>query len=96
MMPVVWRLCSTTFYFWCRSLRGEDEGAWKWGVATGLAYTYMVAAWGGFIFVLNMIAIHAGILVILGRSVHHTRTPGPSGDDEDGAAMATHRPRVAS
>ena len=44
-------LCAT-FYFWCRSLR---EGSWFWGVLTGLSYFYMVAAWGGYIFVLNMI-----------------------------------------
>ena len=59
-------LCMT-FYFWCRSLRADDEGSWKWGVATGLAYTYMVAAWGGYIFVGNMIAVHAGVLVCVGR-----------------------------
>ena len=37
-------------------------------------YTYMVAAWGGYVFVLNMIGIHAGILCLLGRfssQLHH-------------------------
>ena len=41
-----------TFYVWCRSLR--TEGSWPIGAAAGLAYTYMVAAWGGYVFVLNM------------------------------------------
>lgn len=57
-------LCAT-FYFWCRSLRGPDS--WPWGIATGLAYINMVAAWGGFTFVLNMIVFHAFVLVLLGR-----------------------------
>jgi dolichyl-diphosphooligosaccharide--protein glycosyltransferase len=36
-------------------------------VLTGFAYVYMVAAWGGYVFVLNMIGIHAAALVVLGR-----------------------------
>ena len=38
-----------------------------WGVLCGLAYIYMVMAWGGFVFVLNMIGIHAAVLVACGR-----------------------------
>jgi dolichyl-diphosphooligosaccharide--protein glycosyltransferase len=52
-----------TFYFWVRSLR--TSGSWGWGVLTGLAYGYMVAAWGGFIFVLNMVVLHAAVLALL-------------------------------
>ncbi|KAF8305798.1 hypothetical protein TcBrA4_0040280 [Trypanosoma cruzi] len=46
-----------TFYLWVRSLR--NAGSWPIGVLTGLAYGYMVSTWGGFIFVLNMVALHA-------------------------------------
>jgi len=55
-----------TFYFWVRSLR---PGAWAaaWGVGTALAYFYMVAAWGGYVFVLNLIGLHAAFLVVVGR-----------------------------
>ena len=56
-------LCAT-FYFWCRSLR--NDSSWWIGVFTGLAYTYMVMVWGGYIFVVNMIGVHAGILWITG------------------------------
>mmetsp|Transcript_79005 Transcript_79005/g.115711 ORF Transcript_79005/g.115711 Transcript_79005/m.115711 type:complete len:978 (-) Transcript_79005:116-3049(-) len=56
-------LCMT-FYFWCRSLR--NDGSWWIGIFTGLAYTYMVMVWGGYIFVLNMIGVHAGLLWITG------------------------------
>ena len=53
-----------TFYVWCRSLR--SRGPW-WSIAAGVAYIYMVAAWGGYVFVLNMIGFHAGVLTLLGR-----------------------------
>mmetsp|Transcript_5738 Transcript_5738/g.9505 ORF Transcript_5738/g.9505 Transcript_5738/m.9505 type:complete len:1002 (-) Transcript_5738:139-3144(-) len=54
-----------TFYFWVRSLRNNGS-AWL-GALSGLAYFYMVASWGGYIFVLNMVGIHAAMLVLMGR-----------------------------
>ena len=57
-------LCMT-FYFWNRSLRTEDS--WWIGAVAGLAYFYMVACWGGYIFVLNLVGCHAFFLVIIGR-----------------------------
>ena len=61
-------MCST-FFFWVRSLRHRDvaKKSWLWGIATGFAYINMVAAWGGYIFVLNMIAVHAAATVAIGR-----------------------------
>eukprot|EP01083_Nonionella_stella_P103120 294295_1 len=56
-----------TFYFWVRSLRGGEKYSWLFGILTGIAYFYMVATWGGYVFVLNMIGLHAAILVALGR-----------------------------
>ena len=56
-----------TFYFWVRSLRADDPHSHWYGIATGLAYFYMVAAWGGYIFVLNMLGLHAAVLVLSGR-----------------------------
>ncbi len=57
-----------TFYFWVRSLRNtEDRSYLIYGALTGLAYFYMVAAWGGYVFVLNLIGVHAGTLVLMGR-----------------------------
>jgi dolichyl-diphosphooligosaccharide--protein glycosyltransferase len=55
----------STFFFWCRSLRSKQS--WPWGIVAGIAYVYMVAAWGGYVFVLNMIGIHAAGLIALGR-----------------------------
>lgn len=55
-----------TFYFWVRSLRPGRYNHY-FAFATGLAYFYMVAAWGGYVFVINMIGMHAGLLVLMGR-----------------------------
>lgn len=57
-------ICST-FWLWLRSVR--TPSSWPFGVLAGLSYVYMVAAWGGYIFVLNMIGVHALMLVGLGR-----------------------------
>jgi dolichyl-diphosphooligosaccharide--protein glycosyltransferase len=57
-----------TFYFWVRSLRNL-ESAWM-GAIAGVAYFYMVASWGGYIFVLNLVGVHAAVLVIMGRFSH--------------------------
>jgi len=64
-------MCAT-FFFWCRSLRSTEDNkptasTYFYGALCGLAYIYMVAAWGGFVFVLNMIGLHAAALVVFGR-----------------------------
>ena len=64
-----------TFFCWCRALRHDPSvtngeatrDSYVWGVLTGLAYIYMVAAWGGFVFVVNMIGAHAAALFFIGR-----------------------------
>lgn len=54
-----------TFWLWIRALR--TPGSWWIGALAGLAYAFMAAAWGGYIFVGNMVAVHAAALVGLGR-----------------------------
>jgi dolichyl-diphosphooligosaccharide--protein glycosyltransferase len=64
-----------TFFFWCRALRADpqakDGTATRdsniFGVLAGFAYIYMVMAWGGFIFVINLVAVHAAALCVIGR-----------------------------
>jgi len=58
-----------TFACWTSSLRifGNLFLTTAMGTLTGLAYFYMVAAWGGYVFVINLMAAHAGALVLLGR-----------------------------
>eukprot|EP00912_Choanoflagellata_sp_UC4_P001252 UC4_evm1s779 len=65
------------YFFWTRALRSDSSsgsdprGATKdsitYGIALGFAYIYMAAAWGGFIFVINLIALHAFLLCAMGR-----------------------------
>jgi dolichyl-diphosphooligosaccharide--protein glycosyltransferase len=57
-------MCAT-FYFWVRSLRNDHS--WWIGAIAGVAYGYMVAVWGGYIFVLNMIGVHTAVLVLMGQ-----------------------------
>ena len=54
-----------TFFVWCRALRNEKS--WWIGSLAGVAYVYMVAAWGGYTFVLNMVGLHAATLVLVGQ-----------------------------
>lgn len=42
------------FWLWCRSVR--TPGSWPIAVLAGLAHVYMVAAWGGYVFVINMVS----------------------------------------
>src|SRR3989338_10413215 len=58
-------ICST-FYLWCRSNR--DQNSWfPFSFLTAISYIYMVAAWGGYTFVLNMIGVHTLAMLLLGR-----------------------------
>ena len=58
-----------TYAGWCLSLRDNVHivTTCVYAVFTGLAYFYMVAAWGGYVFVLNVVGVHAVVLVLLGR-----------------------------
>lgn len=65
---------SLTFYLWVRALRPDpsvkDGRATRdsvvFGVAAALAYICMAAAWGGYVFVVNLVGIHATWLVLSG------------------------------
>eukprot|EP00927_Polykrikos_kofoidii_P015155 TRINITY_DN16721_c0_g1_i1.p1 TRINITY_DN16721_c0_g1~~TRINITY_DN16721_c0_g1_i1.p1 ORF type:complete len:904 (-),score=115.71 TRINITY_DN16721_c0_g1_i1:90-2756(-) len=64
-----------TFWLWLRSVR--NSASWPWSLLAALSYVKMVADWGGYIFVLNMIGLHALMLVGLGRfnvGVHKSYT----------------------
>mmetsp|Transcript_108218 Transcript_108218/g.161910 ORF Transcript_108218/g.161910 Transcript_108218/m.161910 type:complete len:958 (-) Transcript_108218:55-2928(-) len=54
-----------TFYLWMRSLRNDASA--PLGALVALAYFNMVAAWGGYIFVVNLIGVHAAFLIGMGR-----------------------------
>ncbi|RIB28023.1 Glycosyltransferase Family 66 protein [Gigaspora rosea] len=53
-----------TFYLWIKSLK---DGSAFFGGLTALFYFYMVAAWGGYVFIINLIPLHAFALILMGR-----------------------------
>ncbi|KAI9761926.1 MAG: oligosaccharyl transferase stt3 subunit [Chaenotheca gracillima] len=53
-----------TFYLWIKALK---NGSAMWGAFTALSYFYMVSAWGGYVFITNMIPLHAFVLIAMGR-----------------------------
>ena len=65
---------SLTFYLWVRALRDDptvkDGGPTRdsvvYGIASALAYICMAAAWGGYVFVVNLVGVHATWLVLTG------------------------------
>lgn len=44
-----------------------NTGSLAWSTCTGLAYWYMVASWGGYSFVINIIPIHVLVCIFTGR-----------------------------
>jgi len=57
-----------SFMTWLATLRSKRS--WPFGIVAGLAYGYMAATWGGYIYAGNTIACHAAVLILLGH-----RTP---------------------
>lgn len=53
-----------TFAFWTRAVK---HGTIFWALGTVLAYFYMVASWGGYVFITNMIPFHTLVLILSGR-----------------------------
>ncbi|KAI9831918.1 MAG: oligosaccharyl transferase stt3 subunit [Sarea resinae] len=53
-----------TFYLWIKSVK---EGSAFWAALTALFYGYMVSAWGGYVFITNLLPLHAFVLIAMGR-----------------------------
>jgi len=53
-----------TFFAWIKALK---TGSAFFGTIAALFYFYMVAAWGGYAFITNMIPLHALALILMGR-----------------------------
>ncbi|MCJ1288149.1 oligosaccharyl transferase stt3 subunit [Xylographa opegraphella] len=53
-----------TFYLWIKSIK---NGSAMWGALTALFYGYMVSAWGGYVFITNLLPLHAFVLILMGR-----------------------------
>jgi hypothetical protein len=64
-----------TFWLWLRAVR--NAASWPLGFFAGLAYIYMASNWGGYTFVINMVGVHAALLVAVGKyspSLHKAYT----------------------
>jgi dolichyl-diphosphooligosaccharide--protein glycosyltransferase len=53
-----------TFYLWVKSVH---TGSMMWSCMCALSYYYMVAAWGGYVFIINIIPIFTVIMIVGGR-----------------------------
>lgn len=53
-----------TFYLWIKAVK---IGSVMWGALAALFYGYMVSAWGGYVFITNLIPLHVFVLILMGR-----------------------------
>ena len=53
-----------TYYLWVKSV---NTGSLMWSCFCALSYFYMVSAWGGYVFIINLIPLHVLVLIVSGR-----------------------------
>ncbi|KAJ3360078.1 oligosaccharyl transferase stt3 subunit [Allomyces javanicus] len=53
-----------TFYLWIKAVK---LGSAFYGALAAAFYFYMVSAWGGYVFITNIVPLHAFVLVLMGR-----------------------------
>ncbi|PSN60811.1 oligosaccharyl transferas-like protein subunit [Corynespora cassiicola Philippines] len=53
-----------TFFLWIKAVK---NGSMFWGAMSALFYGYMVSAWGGYVFITNLLPLHAFVLICMGR-----------------------------
>ncbi|KAJ2502374.1 oligosaccharyl transferase stt3 subunit [Coemansia sp. RSA 1972] len=53
-----------TFWLWLRAVR---VGSAMSAAVCALSYFYMVSAWGGYVFIINLIPLHVCVLLAMGR-----------------------------
>merc|ERR1712123_387363 len=53
-----------TYYLWIKAIK---TGSVYWGAWSALSYFYMVSAWGGYVFIINLIPLHVFVLLLMGR-----------------------------
>lgn len=64
-------LLMATFYFWIKS---QKTGSIFYGAIAAISYFYMVSAWGGYVFITNLIPLHVFVLILMGRYNHKLYT----------------------
>ncbi|KAK3890052.1 hypothetical protein Pcinc_005967 [Petrolisthes cinctipes] len=53
-----------TYYLWVKSVK---KGSVFWASTASLSYLYMVSAWGGYVYIINLTALHVFVLLLMGR-----------------------------
>ncbi|XP_008329769.1 dolichyl-diphosphooligosaccharide--protein glycosyltransferase subunit STT3B-like [Cynoglossus semilaevis] len=53
-----------TYYLWVKSVK---TGSVFWAIGCCLSYFYMVSAWGGYVFIINLIPLHVFVLMLMQR-----------------------------
>lgn len=53
-----------TYFLWIKSVK---TGSVMWSTMAALSYFYMVSAWGGYVFIINLIPLHVFALLVMGR-----------------------------
>uniref|UniRef100_A0AAY4BYH2 Dolichyl-diphosphooligosaccharide--protein glycosyltransferase subunit STT3B n=1 Tax=Denticeps clupeoides TaxID=299321 RepID=A0AAY4BYH2_9TELE len=53
-----------TYFLWVKSIK---TGSMFWTVGCCLSYFYMVSAWGGYVFIINLIPLHVFVLLLMQR-----------------------------
>lgn len=57
-------LLMVTFMFW---IKAQKTGSILFSTFAAVFYFYMVSAWGGYVFITNLIPLHVFILILMGR-----------------------------
>ncbi|KAI4319255.1 hypothetical protein MLD38_032878 [Melastoma candidum] len=53
-----------TFYLFVKAV---NTGSLAWAVGAALGYFYMVSAWGGYVFIINLVPLYVLVLLVTGR-----------------------------
>ncbi|CAH8863775.1 unnamed protein product [Trichobilharzia szidati] len=53
-----------TYYLWIKAVK---TGKVSWAAFCAISYFYMVSAWGGYVFIINLIPLHIFVLLIMQR-----------------------------
>ncbi|TGZ66033.1 hypothetical protein CRM22_005569 [Opisthorchis felineus] len=53
-----------TYYLWIKSVK---SGSVFWSASCAVSYFYMVSAWGGYVFIINLIPLHVFVLLLMNR-----------------------------
>ncbi|MEE6466130.1 hypothetical protein FKM82_006850 [Ascaphus truei] len=53
-----------TYYLWVKAVK---TGSVFWTICCCLSYFYMVSAWGGYVFIINLIPLHVFVLLLMQR-----------------------------